>query len=317
MKTVICGGLGFIGGYLLEALIASGDECLVMDDLSIHDGELPDWVIDNKIPDKAHLILGDYGDCANEWNVYNEIKEFNPDLIFNLAVHPLPESLEYPYGVFMTNVKITANILEWMKVRNTCGRLVQFSSSEVYGTMQDHVLSEDSPKHPTTPYAASKLACDALVESYVETFGLNAVIVRPFNAVGARQNSRTYAAVIPETIKRINEGKIPYITWDGLQRRDFTAAEDIVQGAILAAEKGNTGKTYNLCRGYGVSIEYIVTTLAEIMGYSGPIDNLEKRAGDVRQHIGDSTKARKELGWEPKIAMREMLERIVNANTRR
>lgn len=306
MKVLTLGGAGFIGSHLVDALLARGDEVTVMDDLSLgKQANLPETIDDE--------WLGENGGCANAWNLYNVVKNNKQfDLIFNLAVHPLPESLELPDYVVMTNLKITLYLLEQIRrmPRVERPRLVHFSSSEVYGT-SPRQLSEKNSKYPETPYAASKVACDALVESYVNTFAIDAVIVRPFNTIGSRQNQGSYAAVIPETINRIKTGKIPYITGDGQQSRDFVYVSDIVEGALLAADRGMAGETYNLATGYPRTIKYVVENTARLMGYGGTIDYVPARPGDVQMLRGDASKAMTELGWKPKVKFDDALRKTV------
>jgi len=308
MRTVITGAAGFIGGHLLEALIKDGDECLGMDDLSIHSGEMPDWMIENEIPEKAHLTLGKYGDCREKRHM-GDIKRFEPETIFNLAVKPLPHSLVLPVENFITNTEITINILEL--VRTTDTKLIHFSSSEVYGTAEDDMMDEEHVLHPTTPYAAAKVACDHLVGSYVKTYGIDAVIVRPFNTIGPRQNDAAYAAVIPKTVRRIKEGKGPIIYGDGLNTRDFTAVEDIVEGAITASKKGKRGEIYNLCSSKETSIMRVMDIISGYLGYEGEYEFSEERIGDVVRHLGNNNKAKKELGWEPKIPLCKAMRRAI------
>jgi len=319
MRVIVLGAAGFIASHLVEELIRQGHEILGMDDLSIHDGQRPKWVHSTR-KNGAKWILGGVGDCANEWNIHQELTEFDPDVIFNLAVKPLPHSLEYPVDNFKTNTAIIYNILDTMKRVNRKReytdrnpiRLIHFSSSEVYGTAQDDIMTEEHVLRPTTPYAAAKNACDALVISYVKTYGIDATIVRPFNTIGPRQNDKSYAAIIPLTVKRIKEGIPPIIYGDGSHTRDFTAVEDIVRGAIAAMKHGRPGEVYNLCSSVETSVIQLMDMISDELGYKGGYQFSDERPGDVTRHLGCNLKAKKELGWEPKVPIREAVRRAIH-----
>lgn len=303
MKAIVTGGAGFIGSHLVDALIENGDDVVVMDDLSL--GKL------SNINKRARASVGGVGDCTWKEHIYRELTDGDVDVIYNLAVRPLPESLVMPDRVVHKNIEMTLAILEVTRKMGDAPRLVHFSSSEVYGS-SDKKLSEDSLKRPATPYAASKLACDALVESYVETFELDAVIVRPFNTIGPRQNEGSYAAVIPETLRRIHKGEHPYVTGNGLQSRDFVYVEDVAKGAILAAEHGISSQTYVLATGETRTIRDVVEKTSAAAGYKNKIDTSPARAGDVYRLCGDPSKAMIELGWKPIVSFEEALKRTVN-----
>lgn len=313
MRILITGATGFIGGHLMEALTQMGHEYMGMDDMSING--YPEW-IDEFMEDNSNvqLVLGGNGDCANSWNLHSEMKKFRPNVIFNLAVMPLPHSLIEPADNVMTNIKITMNILEQMRTRMGDEiKLIHFSSSEVYGTIgnEDNTMDESCELRPITPYAASKTACDQLVLSYVRTFGIDAIIVRPFNTIGPRQNENTYAAVVPLTIRRILNGESPMIYGDGLQTRDFNYVDDIVDGAIRAMERGKTGEIYNLCSGKETSISNLIDMICDEMDYHGNVKMEDERRGDVRRHIGDGDKAKYELGWKPRTPLKDAIRKTV------
>jgi UDP-glucose 4-epimerase len=314
MKIVVAGAAGFIASHLLEQLIKDGHECLGIDDLSIHNGGIPAWIEQPEM-DNVKWILGFDGDCTDNWNIHRIFKDFNPDVIANLAVKPLPHSLEHPVNNFETNTKITLNILEWLRdipEWEKKPRLVNFSSSEVYGTAQKEMINEEHQLRPTTPYAASKASCDFLVQSYVNTYGIDATIVRPFNCVGRRQNDKSYAAIIPLTVKRIKDGLLPIIYGDGTKTRDFTAVEDVVRGAIAVMEHGSVGEVYNICSSVETSVTEIIDLIAEEVGYGGVYQYSDERQGDVTRHLGDNSKARRELGWEPRVSLKEAVRRAIH-----
>lgn len=318
MRIMILGAAGFIGGHLTQELIRRGHEILGMDDLSIHQGVEPKWI---KLTKKsgATWLLGSDGNCMVDWYMQKAIQDFNPSTIFNLAVLPLPHSLEHPIDNFIINTGITGNILKEMGIQNKERqyndenpiRLVHFSSSEVYGTAQEDVITEEHVLRPTTPYAAAKAACDHLVMSYVNTFGVDAKIVRPFNTIGPRQNDKSYAAIIPLTVKRIKEGIPPIIYGDGSKTRDFTSVTDVVQGAIAVMEKGRSGEAYNICSSKETSVLELMDLISEELEYKGGYQFSDEREGDVTRHLGCNRKALIELGWAPKVSLRDSVREAV------
>lgn len=309
MKILVTGATGFIGSHLFRTLVRMGHECVGMDNQFIETdiGWAYKFAEENK---NAQFFLGDEGDCSNGWNVFKICKNFNPDVIFNLAVMCLPHSLIEPIENYSKNIEITTNIVQEATKRNI--RLVHFSSSEVYGSEENKAISEKCNVDPHTPYAAAKAACDHLVLSMVRTFGLNATIIRPFNCYGPRQNENTYAAVVPIFIKTLMSGETPKITWDGNQSRDMNYVADIVDAAILVGERGKVGEIYNACSGENTSINQLICWIAELMGiYEIDVEYIDKRQGDVRQHIGDSGKIRSEIGWKPRTNMEDGLRETI------
>jgi UDP-glucose 4-epimerase len=167
---------------------------------------------------------------------------------------------------------------------------------------------------PFTPYAASKAAGDHVANSYVETFHLDTVIVRPFNTFGPRQNEGTHAGVIPLVIQRILEGKPIKIFGSGEQTRDYTFVRDTAEAALRIYETEETrGKEINVCTGREVSINDLITTILNIMGIPDyPIEYTSERPGDVMRHLGDPSLLVKLVDFKPMTnfnkGMKETLE---------
>ena len=309
MKILVTGANGFIGSHLFRTLVRMGHECMGMDSLFIENdyGWTYKFAEENS---NAQFFLGIEGDCSIGWNVFKICKNFNPDMIFNLAVMCLPHSLVEPIENYSKNVEMTKNIVQEATKRNI--RLVHFSSSEVYGSVENQAISEKCRLNPSTPYAAAKAACDHLVLSMVKTFELDATIIRPFNTYGPGQNDNTYAAVVPIFIKTLLEGKTPKITGDGQQTRDMNYVTDIVDAAILVGERGKAGEVYNACSGEPISINQILCWIAESMGIREiDVEYIDKRKGDVRQHMGDNGKIRSEIGWKPIVNMEDGLRETI------
>jgi UDP-glucose 4-epimerase len=234
------------------------------------------------------------------------------DVVFNLAVIPLPMSLEHPLETVLTNIEITANICELLR-KEKFEVLVHCSSSEAYGTALYVPMDEEHPEKALTPYAASKIASDQVAVSYFKTFGLDISIARPFNSYGPRQNELSYAGVIPLTIERILKHEQPVIFGDGKQTRDYTYVADTVEGILgVYACEAARGRLVNIASGREVTISTLISEIAKIMGYKGKIVHKPARPGDVRRHKGDISLAKRLFGYAPKTDFDEGLKLTVD-----
>jgi UDP-glucose 4-epimerase len=219
------------------------------------------------------------------------------DTVFNLAVIPLPASLERPRWAFKVNVAIASTWCELARL-GMYETLIHCSSSEAYGGARYVPMDEDHPLLPETPYAASKAAGDHLVLSYRETFGIDAAIVRPFNNYGPRQNPGAYAGVIPIVIQRALRGDHVVIYGDGEQTRDFIFVAETADGIVRAYEELRTrGQVINLATGQEVSVNRLVREILDILGAYVPIIHEAPRPGDVRRHCGGAGRAQELLGF--------------------
>jgi UDP-glucose 4-epimerase len=237
----------------------------------------------------------------------------NVDVTFNLAVVGLPVSLVKPKKVIETNILITSTLCELLR-KEKYKTLIHTSSSEAYGTSVyiHKPMNERHPTFPTTPYGASKLACDHVVLSYHKTFGLDAAIVRPFNMYGPRQHEKSYAGVVPITINRILSGEPPIIYGDGLQTRDYTYVEDVAEVIPKFYEVTSTrGKIINVASGKEISIRTLMHLIMELMDYSEKIIYDKPRPGDVRRHLGDISVAKKLVNYSPKTNYIEGLKKTI------
>lgn len=190
--------------------------------------------------------------------------------------------------------------------------LVHFSSSEAYGTAIHDKMDETHPLLPLTPYVASKVATGHLVYSFHKTFGMDMLIIRPFNNYGPRQNDKTYTLVIPITIKRILNNQTLLIYGDGNQTRDFIFVKDTVNATIDAYKSKNTrGKVLNIGRGKEISINTIVKIIAEELSWNKPIKYDKPRPGDVRKHLADINLAKKLINFRPVTNLREGIKETI------
>jgi len=305
-RALVLGGAGFIGSHLVDGLVAAGAaRVAVVDDLSLGKRE--------NLPLEHPAVTLEVADACDEAALRVLVKQDGPyDYCFNLAVIPLPHSLEHPRENVDRNVAMTTAACEVGR-DGGFARLVQFSSSEVYGTARTAPMGEDHPLGAHTPYAAAKAATDLVALSYLHTFGLDTIVVRPFNAYGERQNATAYAGLIPVVIRNVLAGEPVVINGDGHQTRDMTHVSDTVRGTLaLAAARELTGGTYNLGHGTEASvIEMVAALLAALERPDHPVVHGPERPGDVRRLLADIGAARAAVGYEPLVSVADGFARTV------
>lgn len=292
-RVLVTGGAGFIGGHLVEALLARGAESVT--------------VVDNFfLGSEANLAAAraDHGDAvvvyredAADMTAMSEIcRRERPDVVFNLATQALLYSFFNPPGACRVNLDIALTLCELQR-SGAFGRLVHSSSSEVYGTARFVPMTEEHPLLAETTYAAGKAAADLAVAAYVRMFDLDAVTVRPFNNYGPRQNEAgAFAAVIPLTVKRILAGEQPVIQGDGSQTRDFIYVLDSVDAMLRIAAAGIKGEVLNVGSGAETPISTVVATIVEHLGWQGGVRTEPARGADVLRHCAGVQRAEELIG---------------------
>jgi NAD dependent epimerase/dehydratase len=250
------------------------------------------------------------GDLRNAGIVEQAVEGM--DLVFHLgAVISIPYSYANPVEVVESNVLGTINLL--MACRKwEVERVVHTSTSEVYGTAINVPISESHPLQGQSPYSASKIGADKLVESFWCTYGLPVVTVRPFNTYGPRQSAR---AVIPTIVSQALSREVVHL--GNLDtRRDFTYVDDTVNGFVKAAEaEGVAGEVINLGTGQDISISSVAELIIAIIGRKVQIEVEEERMrperSEVMRLISDNQLAREKLGWRPEVQLEDGLRRTI------
>ena len=282
---LVTGGAGFIGSHLVDRLLADGAEHVVVIDNLFLGSE------DNLESAMATGKVTFYRDDAEFSTSLDYIFSQHPiGVVFNCATKALNYSFLNPANAFDTNVTVTLNLLELQR-RGAFKTLCHFSTSEVYGSAVYEPMDEQHPRNPTTTYAAGKAAADLAVESYVRMFGLDAIIVRPFNNYGPRQNYRgMMAGVIPITAWRILSGDTPEIHGDGTQSRDFIFVRDTVDAVVKLFRVQASGESVNISTDNQCSIAELVTRICAEMGYHGEVLRKPSRHADVLCHNASNEK---------------------------
>jgi UDP-glucose 4-epimerase len=306
-KTVcVTGGAGFIGSHLVDRL--RQEECKKIIVLTnFYFGKLSNLTEVNSLDDLSVIKC----DLADRFHVRTIFKNNPIDVVFNCAVVPLFVSLNEPDFCFLKNVKMTLNLCEILR-EGLFQTLIQFSSSEVYGSTIHAPMKEDHPCNPTTPYGSSKLASDHIALSYHKTFGLDISVIRPFNTYGPRQNQGQRAGLIPTLINQILNCEPISVNGDGFQTRDYVYVSDVVDTAIKIYENKETrGMAINIGSGKELTINEIVDIIYHKMMGNVDIFHQEARIGDVRRLIADITLAEVMINYKPKVSFEEGIEKTI------
>ena len=307
---VVTGGAGFIGSHLVDRLIQEKPkEIIVIDNLHLGKESNLDYAKSIYLP-----YLKFYNISANSFiDMYRIFDKEKPDVVFSLAVIPLPESLSNPYGAFTTNIEMTSILCELQRSKKF-ETLIHFSSSEAYGTAKYIPMDEDHPLLGTTPYAASKSACDQLIYSYGKLFNIDYSIIRPFNNYGPRQNDGLYAGIIPLTIKNIYNNLPITIFGDGKQTRDYIYVKDTAEFAIrIYNNKATRSKVINVGNGVEIKINEIINKLCDITDYDkNKIKYEDERPADVRRHCSNSKLCESLVNIIDKTSLYDGLKETIN-----
>ncbi len=290
-RVLITGGLGFIGSHLTRALAKEGFEVVVFDNTS---RGLIGHVAD--VRDEIDVVVGDIRD---EHLVDKAVSK--ADVVIHLAaLTDVRESIERPDLYFEVNVRGTYNVV---KSCRRAFKVIFASSCAVYGEPIRLPISEDHPLNPKSPYAASKIAGEAYVMTFASLYGYKPVIFRLFNVYGPRQ-SKGYAGVIAEFIRRALSGGPLVIYGDGEQTRDFIFIDDVVnafKNAIMREVEG----VFNIGSGRGVKIVELANIVIRVLGVKTDVIYAPPRIGEIRHSTADISKAKALLGFEPRVGLEE------------
>ncbi len=305
--VLVTGAGGFIGSHLVEALIERGAEvrALIRYSSRADAGNLE--LLPPEIFRRVEIVRGNIEDPDCVLRAAS-----GRAVVFHLSsLIAIPYSFEAPRSYLRTNVDGAMNVCQACRAEGC--RLVHVSTSEVYGSAEYTPMDERHPLRAQSPYAASKIAADKVVESFHHAFGLSCVTVRPFNTYGPRQSAR---AVIPTIVSQALSD-LPEIRLGSLSPiRDLTFVSDTVEGMIAAATtEGLDGALFNLGVGTGVSIGEVAAMILRLLGSQKPVvstvDRVRPGSSEVLELVSDNRVARARTGWSPKVSLEEGLERVI------
>jgi UDP-glucose 4-epimerase len=310
MRALVTGGAGFIGSNLTDALLARGDEAIVVDDLSTGRREN----IEQALANGATLVEADIRDRAAIEEIAGRER---PEAIFHLAAQiDVRKSIADPAFDASINIGGTANVLEAARTAEV--RRVVFSSTggAIYGEGdgQQLPLREDAPLAPEAPYGQSKFAGEGYLALYERLYGLSSVPLRLGNVYGPRQDPLGEAGVIAIFCGKLMDGGRPTIYGDGRQTRDYVFVGDVVAANLAAADHPEVGDAVNI----GTGRETSVLDLVQILQQEGHRDDFEpnfeaERLGEIERSCLDVTRAREQLGWSAPTSLVDGLRATLEA----
>jgi UDP-glucose 4-epimerase len=304
-SVLVTGGAGFIGSHIVQTLINRGDNVRVLDNFST--GNAKNLV---GLRSSLEVVEGDIRDIAKVKEAMQDI-----DYVFHQAAFvSVAKSMIEPQQCFDVNVQGTLNILN-IALSSGVRRVIQASSTAIYGDSIQLPLVEETAARPLSPYAASKYTAEIYGGLYTRTLGLPVVSLRYFNVYGPRQSPTSdYAAAIPIFIHRFLDKKAPTVYGNGHQSRDFIYVNDIVQANLLAAEVDLApGEVFNICTGHETTILDLLDVLTKIIPGSKDAEFSPARPGDIFRSLGNPTRATRVLGFQPQVSLVEGLSKTVAA----
>ncbi len=296
MHILVTGGAGFIGSNFIEALLKDPDFCkskiTVLDALT-YSGNLRNLAGSLEL-ENVEFVRGNICDAG----LVNELTS-KTDFVINFAAEShVDRSIESRREFVETNILGTQILLD-AALQNSVKNFIQISTDEVYGSIHTGTADEFSMILPNSPYSASKASADLLVRSYVETFGLNAKVTRCTNNYGPKQHPEK---LIPKIITNLLSGKSIPIYGDGKNVRDWIHVSDHCKGVLAVMKFGKSGEIYNISGSNELSNLQIAETLMRVMGIDeDKIEFVQDRLGHDFRYSLDSTKAKKELNFDPEI----------------
>lgn len=239
------------------------------------------------------------------------LDSFEPEYVVNFAAQSeVAPSWEHPEQWFQTNVVALAKLTNALKERDYLRRYVHISSPEVYGACEGGI-TESAPLNPSTPYAASKAAADLFLFTLVKNFQFPLVMIRSTNVYGAHQQ---LWKIIPRSVIYLKMGKKIQLHGGGLAVKSYIHIRDVSCGELAAMEKGRPGTIYHLSPDRGHAVRDVVHTICDLMGrdFEASTVSVGERLGQDAAYVIDSSKARTEFGWSPKISIEEGLTGVVS-----
>lgn len=338
-KNVLVTGItGFVGSWLAETLISPKHGSKVFG--LVRRQSVPSRNNISHIIDGVRLVPGDLNDMSS---IVDVLKKNQIDIIFHLAAQSyVTRSFESPTDTYFTNVIGTANVLEAARHYDKVEKIHFAGSSEEYGlvingdahyrellksgvvvspqplmdnngnAVSELPIKETNYLRPLSPYAVSKVAGDYMCFCHHKAYGIPVVRTRAFNHEGPRRGEEFVTSVIAKQVAEgIKHGSRVLTIGNLTPIRDYSDVRDIIVGYMLAIENGKAGEVYNLCSGKGWRIGDVVNMAIKIAGLEGKmnveIDRSRFRKAEVELLIGDFSKAKKELGWEPRISFEQTI----------
>jgi UDP-glucose 4-epimerase len=308
MRALVTGGAGFIGSTLVDALLARGDDVVVIDDLSTGRQSNLDYALRNG----AELVRAD---IRNAGQVAQIVGDTSPEAIFHLAAQiDVRKSVTDPATDARINVEGTINVLEAAREANVARVVNTSTGGAIYGDVDTIPSAETTPPAPMAGYGASKFCAEQYCSLYARLHGLGTVTLRYGNVYGPRQDPLGEAGVIAIFCGRLMDGGRPTIYGDGRQTRDYVFVGDVVAANLAAADNREVGGAVNV----GTGRETSVLDLVAILQQEGGRDDFDPqfedgRLGEIGRSCLDVTRAREELGWAARTSLNDGLRATIES----
>ncbi len=300
MVSLITGGAGFIGRWVVKKLLSKGEKIVIIDNLNNGRKEnLQEFIND---PNLIEFVIED---VQNSKIINDLFVKYDFSTCFHLAAQiNIQESIDFPEKSFKNNVIGTYNILEASRRTNT--KVILIGTCIIYDLANsDIAISEDHKVKPTSPYAGSKLAAEELALSYYYAYNLPIIILRPFNTYGPFQKTNMEGGVVSIFVKKKLEKKKLKVFGDGNQTRDLLYVEDCVDFIVKASECNECiGEVINAGSGLDISINNLANLIVQDKRCIEHVEHHHPQA-EIMKLVCDNSKVKKLLDWEPKVSLKE------------
>ena len=310
MNFLVTGGAGFIGSHVCERLLRDGHSVWTFDDLNnFYDPQLKRANLRDiqSLARPFEFVQGDLTDTTALGELFSSVKF---DQVIHLAARAgVRPSLQDPALYQRVNVEGTVNLLEAAR-KHRIKKIIIASSSSVYGVNSRVPFSEGDPIFSAiSPYAASKLACEALGHVYHHVYGMDIVMLRLFTVYGPRQRPDL---AIRKFTTLIDAGKAIPVFGDGSTERDYTHVADTLEGIVACTQKEFGFEIFNLGESQTVKLGYLIELIETALGKKAIIDRQPAQPGDVPRTYADISRARTLLGYEPRVKIEEGIPKFVD-----
>jgi len=305
-KVVVIGSNSFSGSDFIDLLLDRGYEVIGVS----RSPEKSSLFLPYKKKNSPHFRFFQVDLNRNVDKLFTILDVFQPEFIVNFAAQSeVAPSWENPHHWFQTNAVSLTCLANRLKDLNYLKKYVHISSPEVYGTCVGNI-TEDAPLNPSTPYAASKAAGDLSLFTFYKNFSFPLVMVRATNVYGAHQQ---LFKIIPRASIYLKLGKPIELHGGGVAVKSYIHIRDVSEGELAIMEKGRVGEIYHLSPDAGVAVREVVQTICSKSGiaFESAVKVVAERLGQDKAYTIDSSKARQELGWLPRVSLAEGITQTV------
>jgi UDP-glucose 4-epimerase len=306
VRTLVTGAAGFIGSTLVDRLLADGHSVVGVDDLSSGNS------VNLGRAERAEAFEFVKADIVDA-DLNGLLRDTKPEVIFHLAAQiSVSRSVDEPQFDASVNVVGTVRLAEAARQAGVRKVVHTSSGGSVYGIPPEYPTNEQSPVNPSSPYAASKVCGEVYLNMFRNLYGLDCSHIAPANVYGPRQDPHGEAGVVAIFSRALLAGKPTKIFGDGTDTRDYVFVDDVVDAFVRASGDAGGGQRFNVGTGVETSVRQLHSAIAAAAGTPDEPELLPPRLGDLRRSCLDSSRANEVLGWTPKVALVDGVNRTVD-----